>query len=288
MPRNIVIHNTNNNLFHNLAFEEYAMDNLTVEYNILFLWQSACSIVIGKHQNPFREFYVDSVLKNNIQLGRRISGGGTVYHDLGNLNFSFIAGKESFNKENNFSIIIGTLNKWKVYSHISSNNDIMVFDKKISGNAFCHKIKSSMHHGTLLVESDLARLKSLLKKPEYEIIDNSVISKRSIIDNLKSFNEDINIYSLKKEIINEYDKNCGTFYDIDLIDENVFSEYRRKTESNEWIFGFPEYFTVINKFKKIPVDANTISIGRGNENLTARIHSLPFNNKVSNDLLALP
>ena len=102
-----------------------------------------------------------------------------------------------------------------------------------------------MHHGTLLVESDLFKLEYLLKKPDYEIIDNSVSSKRSITANLKSFNRNINIYNFKKEMIREYDKNCRTFNDYDLIDENVFSIYYRKMISNKWIFGFPEKFTVM-------------------------------------------
>ena len=107
MSRKIIVQSTNNDLFHNLAFEEYAMENLAGEYKILFLWQSAGSIVIGKNQNPFKECNVGNVLEYKIQLGRRVSGGGTVYQDLGNMNFSFISGKELFNTDENFSLIIG-------------------------------------------------------------------------------------------------------------------------------------------------------------------------------------
>ncbi len=245
MYRNIIIQSTNNDLFHNLAFEEYAMENLAGEYKILFLWQSAGSIVIGKNQNPFKECNVDNVLEHKMQLGRRVSGGGTVYQDLGNMNFSFISGKELFNTDENFSLIIGTLKKWNIDPYISSNNDIMVFDKKISGNAFCHKKNSSMHHGTLLVECDLIKLEYFLKKPEYNIIGNSVSSKRSCTANIKSFNRNINIYNIKKEIIKEYDNNCRAFNDYDLIDENVFPIYYRKMESIKWIFGFTENIAVI-------------------------------------------
>ncbi|MBN1397581.1 MAG: lipoate--protein ligase family protein [Bacteroidetes bacterium] len=257
MPGNIVIKSTNNNIFHNLAFEEYAMDNLTGEYKILFLWQSIGSIVIGRYQNPFKECDVGSIQKQNIQLGRRISGGGTVYQDLGNLNFSFISRKKFFNKDENFSVITDTLSKWKIYSHISPNNDILVFGKKVSGNAFCHKRNSSLHHGTLLIESDLCKLEDVLKKPEYEIIDNSVSSKKSITANLKSFNTGINIFNLEEEIIKEYNKYCRAFNDYDLIDENVFPEYHRKMKSSKWIFGFPEIFSVLNKLNPCPKE-NTI------------------------------
>jgi len=253
MPRKIIIQSTNSDLFHNLAFEEYAMDHLTEEYKILFLWQSIGSIVVGKYQNPFKECNVGNILKYEIQLGRRVSGGGTVYQDLGNLNFSIISEKEFFNKDENFSLITGTLNKWNINSYISSNNDIFVFGKKISGNAFCHKKNSSMHHGTLLIESDLFKLEKFLKKPEYEIIDNSVSSKRGNTANLKSFNEDINIIDLKNEIMKGYDRNCTVFNDYDLIDEKVFSAYYRKMENSKWIFGFPEEFIIIKNCNNIPM-----------------------------------
>ncbi|MFA6904802.1 MAG: lipoate--protein ligase family protein, partial [Sphaerochaeta sp.] len=144
----------------NLAGEAYM---LTLEYDhILFLWVNDPCIVIGRYQNPFSECNLKNMEEHNVQLVRRQSGGGAVYHDRGNLCFTLIGNKETTTKEENFSLVLKALANLGLHCELSGRNDILLDGKKISGNAFQTTATKFCHHGTLLVSSDLSVMSNYL------------------------------------------------------------------------------------------------------------------------------
>ena len=156
--------NENNNPRYNLALEEYVLKNLDGEY--FFLWQNEPTIVIGKHQNTISEINLDYVEKKGIHVVRRMSGGGAVYHDLGNINFSFIQEKKDL-ADFDFSFftrpIVDLLGELGIKAEFNSRNDLAIDGKKFSGNAQYIFKKKILHHGTLLFNSEMEELVNSLK-----------------------------------------------------------------------------------------------------------------------------
>jgi len=141
------------NPYLNIAIEEYAVRNLDMSHDYLFIYSNAPSVVIGKNQNPFMEVNLPFLKTNNIKLARRISGGGAVYHEPGNLNFCYIteSTKENFNNYKKFlNPIIEYLNSLGIPAVINQRNDIEVEGLKISGNAQFTSRNRMLSHGTLL------------------------------------------------------------------------------------------------------------------------------------------
>ena len=185
----LIIQNSTTDPYFNIAVEEYLLKNFTDDCFILY--QNKPSIIIGKHQNTLAEINYQYVKENNIAVVRRLSGGGTVYHDLGNLNFSFI--KNSGNDKNlvDFKMyttpIIEVLKQLGVNAEFGGHNDIQVNGFKISGNAEHIFKKRVLHHGTLLFSSDLSILNNAIKAPENRYSDKAVKSVRAVVANIKDF-----------------------------------------------------------------------------------------------------
>ncbi|MBN1412693.1 MAG: lipoate--protein ligase family protein [Spirochaetales bacterium] len=244
----IVVYGGNRDIYYNLAFEEYALNHLSDHYSMLFLWQTDKAIVIGRFQNPYKECDVEQALENDIRIGRRISGGGAVYHDEGNLNFSFITARQKFDRDRNFSIILNVLKEFSINAVVSGDRDILIEGKKISGNAFCHRKTGSLHHGTLLVRSNLANLQKYLEKPGYSIYDHAVPSRPGVVENLSRLNEGLTIYKIQDAIASEFVS--GKFTPVppeSLVDKKLFSDYLVKMKSRTWVYGYPEEFIVDTK-----------------------------------------
>ena len=171
----------------NLALEEFCFRNLDPASDYLLFYINRPSIITGRHQNPFQECNLDLARRKDIQLVRRISGGGTVYHDRGNLNFSYITGfKEE--KLDYFKTllkpILNTLQHLGVPAELTDKNNILVKGKKISGNSQHTNMRRMLSHGTLLFESDLEALGRALE-PELVITNSrAVISIRSNVTNI--------------------------------------------------------------------------------------------------------
>lgn len=190
--------------FFNLALEEYLLKEKNMPDDVFILWQNSPTVVIGKNQNTLEEIDSDYVRENNIYVVRRLSGGGAVYHDSGNLNFTFIM--KDFNIKNDFSFfagpVIGCLSSLGVKAEFDGRNDITIEGKKFSGNAqYFHK-KKLLHHGTILFDSDLSILGNVLKaKKKYA--SNAVKSVNGRVTNLKDYlGSDMNIEKFKETLIN--------------------------------------------------------------------------------------
>lgn len=230
----------------NFAFEEYLLRESKEEY--LFLYINDISIIVGRNQNPFLETNLKFILKNNINVYRRISGGGAVYHDKGNLNFSFITNfsKEKFNNYEYFiSPIIQILKNFGIICNLNEKNDIVYSNLKISGNAQFTTSDRMISHGTLLFDSDVAFLKNSLKLNDYNISTNARLSVPSSVINLKSIIPGISIDLFLSELENYFPNKLDL---NDLLKEADLTSYIEKYNSWEWrIRRTPDFILSDNK-----------------------------------------
>ena len=178
----IVLNSTNPH--YNLAVEEYLFN--TSESDVFMLWQNAPTVVIGKNQNAYAEVNMEYVMQNGIFLARRITGGGAVYHDLGNVNYTFISRAEGGIDFRQFAApVINALSSLGVDAALSGRNDIEVAGKKISGNAQHRHGGRVLHHGTLLFDSDLTVLDRALKVDSEKLKTRAVRSYSARVCNLR-------------------------------------------------------------------------------------------------------
>ncbi len=249
----LCIHLKNNNPYFCLAAEEYLLKNFREE--IFMLWQSNDTIVIGKHQCTMCEINYPHVRKNNITVARRISGGGTVFHDAGNVNFAFIKNVDS-PAEISFKKftrpIIDSLSRLDIKAINSGRNDLLVEGKKISGNAE-HIFKNRvLHHGTLLFNSDLEDLGNAIKVVPGKYNTKAVQSNRSEVANISGF---LNFPLTLEEFI-------SLLFEVQLEDpDNRFSELSEKDVNKieqlagekfrtwEWNFGYSPKYEFNNELK---------------------------------------
>ena len=175
----------------NLAIEEHRLDRVALSGPTLLLWRDDPCIVIGRHQNPWVECDLRRMRNDSLPLVRRISGGGAVYHDDGNTNFSFIATAADYDQERHFRVVIAALAALGINAWKSDRNDIRVGERKVSGNAFRHTRGLSLHHGTLLVASDLDRLTAYLTPTAALIETKATASVRSTVMNLTEVRPDL-------------------------------------------------------------------------------------------------
>jgi len=169
----------------NLATEEHLLKNK--KENIFFLYVNEPGIIVGKHQNTLAEIDYDYILTKNIPVFRRLSGGGTVYHDLGNLNFCFITNEEKgnlVNFEKHALPVVKALENLGLKTEVGERHDLFINGEKISGNASHVFRNRSMHHGTLLFSADLTVLKKCLNTKPEKYADKAVKSVRSNVTNI--------------------------------------------------------------------------------------------------------
>jgi lipoate-protein ligase A len=248
----LYIKNESNNPYYNLAFEEYLF-NLDDNKNYMLLWQNEPTIVVGKYQNTAEEINSEYVKEKGINVVRRITGGGAVYHDLGNLNFTFIS-KGSDKKEFDFKKftmpIIRALSKLGIEAELSGRNDITIDQKKFSGNAQYIKHGKVLHHGTLLFNSKMDELSKALKVSKDKFQSKGVKSVRSRVTNISDYLS-VNISILEfKELLLKYmfDEDTelteGQLSEADLKEINSLME--NKYLKWEWNYGYSPEFNVRN------------------------------------------
>lgn len=150
--------------YKNIAVERYLTSNVKDNEIILYLWQNADTVVIGKNQNIYKEVDTELMKKNGVHICRRFSGGGAVYHDMGNLNFSFIATVPVYSVKIQTDVVVSALRKLGIDAVAGGRNDIYQNGQKLSGNAYYTVCGASCHHGTLMLDVDLKKLSVYLAK----------------------------------------------------------------------------------------------------------------------------
>lgn len=240
--------------YFNLAAEEYLFKNTDEE--VFMLWQCHATIVVGKHQNTLAEINYPYVKKNGIRVARRLSGGGTVYHDSGNVNFTFIRNGEEgklIDYQKNITPIIDLLKGLGIEAYAGKKNEILLDGKKISGNAEHIYKYRILHHGTLLFDSQLDRLNSALQTDTGKFHDKAVQSNRSKVTNILPYlHEKIPVDDFKKYLFKSYmHHKAGTLsYFLKKADlENVSRIARQKYSTWEWIYGYSPKYSFQNKIE---------------------------------------
>lgn len=222
----------------NLATEELLLSTCQEHEVIMFLWQNERTIVIGKHQNPYKECDVQKIKTNKVHLVRRKSGGGAVFHDLGNLNFTFIGHKNYYDQDKHFQVILEALREWSIKAEETGRNDITVEGFKISGNAFIHEKNYSCHHGTLLVDADLSELGQYLTPSKLKLQSKGIDSVRSRVKNLCEFNKELTIEGLKQSLIKAFSTVYeGDYRVCEMPHTKVIGQSVDKYNSWEWNFA---------------------------------------------------
>lgn len=219
----ICINNTYTNAWFNLAAEEYLLKNFSED--IFMLWQNEPSVIVGKYQNVLAEINLDFVEKNHIKVVRRFSGGGTVFHDAGNLNLTFIESNTNVNFSKFTDRIIGLLSKLGIHAEPDARRAININGLKISGSAQCVHKDRVMFHATLLFSSDLNNLISTLEGDPQQV-DNKE-DNRIYVKSVKSPVTNI-LEHLKKPLDIEYFKKYIMNYFLNEMQGNKIYEFDRK------------------------------------------------------------
>lgn len=188
----------------NLALEEYLLDYLKKDEIILCLWQNDNTVVIGRNQNAWQECRVDDLEVDQAKLARRLSGGGAVFHDQGNLNYTLLMPRKRYNLKEQLNVILAALQNLGFEAKFSGRNDILCQGKKISGTAYYFGEKAAYIHGTVLVDSDLEKLVSYLKVSDAKIKSKGINSVKSRVMNLSQIDTKITIFAVKESIKNSF------------------------------------------------------------------------------------
>ncbi|BAK15142.1 lipoate-protein ligase A [Solibacillus kalamii] len=243
----------------NLAIEEYILKNMDIEKDdFLLFYINQPSIIIGKNQNTIEEINTDYVEENGILVVRRLSGGGAVYHDLNNLNFSFLT-KDDGNSFSNYKKftqpVVDALAKLGVNSELSGRNDILAEGKKVSGNAQYSTRGRMFSHGTLMFNLDIDAVVNSLKVKQDKIESKGIKSVRSRVANIIDFlPEKITVEEFRMEILKSIfggEENIQ-YYELTEEDwENIHEISKNRYQLWEWNYGKSPRFN-IQKTKRYP------------------------------------
>ena len=243
----------------NLALEEYVLKELDSDEDFVLLWQNANSVIIGRNQNTYEEVNPEVVKEQDVKVVRRITGGGAVYHDLGNLNFSFITKslKDNLNNYKKFTDpVIAALKEMGVEAEFQGRNDIVVDGKKISGNAQAYYKNKMLHHGTILYDANLAFVASVLNVKQDKIQSKGIKSNRARVTNIKPLMEDpVDMEYFKEKLMNALLGKIDIKQNIYNLTEDDLNHIRtlQKTKYQAWKWNYGESPTSSNiKEKRYP------------------------------------
>jgi len=181
-------------VYENLAIENYLLHTCeTVCLPILYLWQNKSAVVIGRNQNAYAECNIEYAKENGIQIARRTTGGGAVYHDLGNINFTIILPRDKHNPDCSTDIIIRALKKLNLKAEKTGRNDICIDGKKISGNAYYSNERVGLHHGTVLYQKNVSTIEKVLTVSESKLSKYGISSVKARIGDIVSIQNGIGI-----------------------------------------------------------------------------------------------
>lgn len=226
--------------YRNLAIEEYLMLHCEERECILYLWQNQRTVVVGRNQNPWKECWVELLEADGGYLARRNSGGGAVYHDLGNLNFTFLARKENYSVERQLKVIRLALEALGAEVELSGRNDLLINGWKFSGSAFYESGDFCCHHGTVMLDVDMDALSRYLTPSEEKLGSKGVDSVRVRVNNLKKLLPELTIEGLKESLRLAFERVYGEKSRTMLLEELDARELKNREQrfsSGEWKYG---------------------------------------------------
>ena len=225
--------------YKNLALEEHLLLNVGEDV-ILYLWQNRHTVVIGRNQNPWAECRTSLLEEEGGHLARRLSGGGAVYHDLGNLNFTFLCKDEHYDLQKQLSVIQEACRLCGIDATFSGRNDLLADGRKFSGNAFYHSKGFSYHHGTLLIDTDMNRLGRYLSPPKAKLESKGVTSVRSRVVNLKELSPTLTCAKMKEYMTRAFESVYGQkALLLPVPEEAILLPMAEKYASADWLYGRP-------------------------------------------------
>lgn len=241
------------NPYLNLATEEWIFHNLDPSQQVLFLWRNEETVVIGRNQNPWSECNLAQMKADKVHLARRTTGGGAVFHDLGNTNFTFLSPKDAYKRENNVSIILNALKTFGIQGEASGRNDLLVpFEdgpRKFSGSAYREKKDRAFHHGTLLFHADLMRLGNYLTPNPKKLQSKGKESVRARVTNLNAIHPEINHDKIVPAMIQAFEEFYGGKAEIEELSLESLPKIPSLKEqfdllsSWDWLYGSTLEFT---------------------------------------------
>lgn len=241
-----------NDPYFNLSYEHDLLNNIGND-TIFFLYINSQSIIIGHNQNPYCECNMERISENKIALVRRVTGGGAVYHDLGNLNFSFIMPSSKKNLTKQYQVIINALEQLNIKVTKSGRNDLFWDSKKISGNAYYDDGINYLHHGTLLVDVNLKQIDQLLEPSPLKLLSKATKSIKSSVINLKEINPFITIDLTINYLIKSFIK----YYNETIIKEIYFENeppLYNYYQTKKWLLEMsPKYNAIYDYQDKVKI-----------------------------------
>lgn len=234
------------NPHYNLALEEMLFNTVAEDTCILYLWQNRHTVVIGRNQNPWLECRTQRLEEDGGFLARRLSGGGAVYHDMGNLNFTFLVRKENYDLPRQLSVIARACQNLGIPAEVSGRNDLTANGRKFSGNAFYEHQGHAYHHGTLLVNVDMAQMGRYLSPSPAKLQAKGVTSVRSRVVNLNELRPDLDIDGMAAAMEQAFSQVYGLpaeAMDASFLDQEQLNALCRRNASWEWLYGRKLPFT---------------------------------------------
>lgn len=235
------------NPYWNIAVENHLLSLPETEVVTLYLWKNRRTVVIGQNQNPYSECNVEALEADGGYLMRRRTGGGAVYHDDGNINFSFIVPKAMYDQTRQFSVIQRAVLDFGIVAELSGRNDILTDGRKFSGNAFSKGRYQDLHHGTILIKGNMEDLQRYLKPKPAKLQKHGVASVRSRVVNLSELNPEITSESIVPHLRSAFEEVYGgKAAEVGFDDIIARPEVQRLYEefaSPEWKYGRWRSFT---------------------------------------------
>ncbi len=235
------------NPYLNIATEEWIFNSLDSSSQILYLWRNQHTVVIGRNQNPWSECNLLKMKQDGITLARRNTGGGAVFHDLGNTNFTFLSPKDGYKRESNIQIILDALKKFNIHGEASGRNDLLVpfpdGPRKFSGSAYREKKDRAFHHGTLLFHADLTLLGNYLTPNPKKLQAKGKESVRARVANLQEINPSINHEVALPVLIESFENFYGgkatiEYLNMDSLQKNIeLKAHYEQLSSWNWLYG---------------------------------------------------
>lgn len=240
------IESTGTDAYRNIALEEQILQAVPRGACVLYLWQNARTVVIGRNQSAWRECHVDQLLTDGGTLARRLSGGGAVYHDLGNLNFTFLYPRDDEDIAKQVSVIAGAVSAFGLRAERTGRNDIEIDGRKFSGNAYHNNGTNAYHHGTIMLHVDGQALSRYLLVDPKKYQSKGVASVRSRVVNLQDLRPDITVDAMKEALRQSFEAiYAGSIspYPAELLDEAKLDQRSSHFASWDWVYGRPIGFT---------------------------------------------